>query len=97
MFTFSDRKLHFCSTLKKIEKGKYTGNIEGGGSPSHSDRKSHFILEVKYYTTNPPTHTLEHPPTTTLDRVGVGRGSKIWCKANISPKLNYRHLVHSRQ
>ena len=46
---------------------------------------------------HPHTPTLYHPPTPTLYRVGVGRGSQIWCKANISSKPNYRHLVHLRQ
>ena len=62
-------------------------------SPTHADP---LPLTYPY----PITHT--HTPYTThlppiLNMVGVGRGSKIWCKANISPELNYRHLVHSRQ
>ena len=48
------------------------------------------------YTTHPLLPYTTHLPPT-LYRVGVGRGSKIWYKANIFPKLNYRHLVHSRQ
>ena len=75
MFTFSDRKLHFSSTPeKKLKRRGIQKNTEVGGISSYSDRKSHFMLKVKYYTTHPPTPTLEHPPTTTLDRVGVGRG-----------------------
>ena len=42
----------------------------------------------------PPTYPYPMPPTHPYpNMLGVGRGSKIWCKANISPKLNYRHLV----
>ena len=38
-----------------------------------------------------PTYPDPIPPThPTLYRVGWAGGSKIWCKANISPKLNYR-------
>ena len=50
----------------------------------------------------PPTYpypiepTYPHLPLLYLGYGLVG-GSKNWCKANISPKLNYRHLVHSRQ
>ena len=52
MFTFSNRKLHFSSTPeKKLKRGGIQKNTEGGGTPSYSDRKSRFILEVKYYTT----------------------------------------------
>ena len=62
IFTFSDRRHNFSSTPEiKLKRGGIQKNTEGGGYPCHSDRMSHFILEVKYYTTHPYPATPTHP------------------------------------
>ena len=48
MFTFSNRKHNISSTPEKNKRGGVQKNIEGQGSPSHSDRKSHFILNITH-------------------------------------------------
>ena len=46
--TFSNRRNNFSSTPEKIKRGGKQKNTKGWGTPSHSDRLSHFILKITH-------------------------------------------------
>ena len=48
IFIFSDRRHNFSSTPGKKFKGSYTEKHIGWGTPSRSDRKSHFMLKITH-------------------------------------------------
>ena len=46
IFIFSDRSHNSSSTPDKNWKGEVYWETQGGGTPCHSDRKSHSILKT---------------------------------------------------
>ena len=53
LHSLTEGTILFQLQKKKLKRGRVQKNTEGRGTPSFSDRKAHFILEIKAI---PPIH-----------------------------------------